>query len=152
MSRSARLAGVAVAGALALSACSLSAENAAGNTAAATAQACESAQELQATVDEVAGQAAGSKPSDVTVAQTQEAVKALKESYDALLESLGVVTSSINEQFKVAEEQYSDALADIDGSTPLDEAGDQVAQARQTLLDSYEQIISDLGCELQSEV
>ncbi len=139
----------AAACAVSLTACSSSEEKAQEATQENNAALCASLEGLQNQLDEVSGGAADAAASgeQVTVEQARESLETLGEAFRKVAQDRKELSSSVQEQFNLAQQQYLDELSAIDDDTPLSEAGAQVQTAQENLNTQYEQILAEVGCK-----
>lgn len=139
----------AAACALSLAACSSDSEKAQEATDKNNAALCKSLEGLQTELDKVgAGAAEAQATGDpVTVKEARSTLEKLGDSFNKVTENSQALSSSVKEQFDLAQQQYLDELSGIDENAPLSEASGEVQTAQQNLNTQYEQILSEVGCK-----
>lgn len=143
------LAVAAAAFAVSLSACGSDEEKAQEATQENNAALCTSLEGLQSQIDEVGGGAAEAQAEgeQVTVEQARESLEKIGESFNKVTENSQALSSSVKEQFNLAQQQYLDELSSIPDDTPLTEAAGQVQTAQDNLNTQYEAILAEVGCK-----
>lgn len=84
--------------------------------------------------------------STITVGDAEQALTALSAAYDRLASDIRQAAPSVSQQFEEAEVALRNALSDVGESTTLDQAGEQVDEARQNLRATYRELLEAMGC------
>jgi hypothetical protein len=127
------------AGALLLTGCTESVEEASGDF-------CSNLDTLEAELASLESLVAG----DATLDDIDAQREAVRDAYDATAASAGDLDEAVSSEADSAYDSYQDSLGEIPGDASLSEAAPQYAAAAQGYLASLATIAQDAGCETSS--